>query len=133
MPRLWNKIVVEEDIGVIEVYENGRMMHGLNFAMCDEDVEAMRQGYKCINCLENLDSAWPKACPVCSYPIAERQAEHFAKVYKGFEPGLRTGSDWEAEADRLEERTERRAFEERASKSGIALGGRGVLIPKGLS
>jgi hypothetical protein len=119
--RSWNKIVVEEDPGVIEVYAGGRMLQGLNVAMCDADVEATRQGYKCINCFENFDNAFPKSCPVCSFPCADRQAEQFAKVYKGHDPSLRNSADWERHADELQERQERRAFERRTGIS-VAIG-----------
>lgn len=131
MAPKWRRIVVEEDPGVIEVYE-GRMLQGLNIAACNEDVEEVRQGYRCINCWEPLDEGWPAACPLCSFPISTHQAETFARVYKGFDPTLRTGADWERKADELEERQERRAFEQRAAKSGISLGLKGISIPKAL-
>lgn len=139
MARPWNRILVEEDHGVIEVHEGGRMMPGLNVAMCHDDVEAIRQGIKCINCFENLDldgaegpcgvctgSAWPKQCFLCGYPVATQQAEKFAQVYAGYDPLLRTGADWEAEADRLADRQERRQFAARAKESGISLAGKSV-------
>ena len=132
MPRKWNRLVVEEDPGVIEVYDGGRLMQGLNVAMSVDDVEATRQGYKCIGCWENFDTAFPEACPVCNFPCRDRQAEQFARVYKGFDPTLRTGADWERQAGELEERQERRAFEQRAAKSGISLGLKGISIPKAL-
>lgn len=121
MAREWNRIVVEEDPSVVELHANGRMMPGLNVAMCDADVEATRLGYKCISCFENFDNAFPKLCPVCNFPCASHQAEQFARVYKGHDPTLRTGADWEKEADRLQDRQERRAFEKRASESGITV------------
>jgi hypothetical protein len=139
MARPWNRIVVEEDPGVIEVHEGGRMMPGLNVAMCHDDVEAIRHGIKCINCFENLDregadgpcgvcsgSAWPKLCFLCGYPVATHQAEQFARVYAGYDSTLRTGADWEREADRLDERKERRAFAARAKESGIFLGSKSI-------
>lgn len=124
--RAWQRIVVEEDHGVTEVHEDGRLMPGLNVAMSVDDVEATRQGYKCINCWENFESAWPKLCFVCGYPVATHQAEQFARVYAGYDPTLRTGADWEAVADQLEERAERRAFAKRAKESGISLAGKSV-------
>jgi hypothetical protein len=132
MPRPWQRIVVQEDLGVIEVFAGRGMFPGLNVAMSDEDVEATRLGYKCIQCFENFDEGWPETCFVCGFPVRDEQAEKFAKAFKGHEPGARTGADWEAEADRIEDRAERRAFELRAKKSGISLGLKGVLIPKGL-
>ena len=114
-------MLVEDDIGILEQHPDGRVTQGVRVAMCDEDVEATRTGYKCVNCFENLDNAFPEQCPLCGFPMKERQAELFARIYKGHIPGLRTGPDWEAEADRLEDRAERRAFEQRASESNIVV------------
>lgn len=126
MPPTWNRIVVQEDVGVVESYADGRMMPGLNVAMCDEDVDRTRLGFKCIRCFEPFETAWPKTCGVCGYPVATHQAEQFARVYEGYDPNLRTGIDWDAEADRLEDRAERRRFAARAKESGISLAGRSV-------
>lgn len=114
-------------------------MPGLNIAMCHDDVEATRQGIKCINCQENLDregaegpcgicpgTAWPKRCFLCGYPVAELQAEQFARVYKGYDPTLRTGADLERVADEMAERAERRRFAARAKESGISLGSKSI-------
>lgn len=130
MPRpAWNRIVVEEDQGVMEVHETPegkRLMPGLNIAACVEDVEQVREGYRCINCWEPLEEAWPRGCPLCHFPISKEQSATFARVYKGYDPTLRTGADLEAVADRMEERAERRAFARRAKESGISLAGKSV-------
>jgi len=133
--RPWRQLLVEEDHGVIEIQQNGRMLPGLNIAMCDEDVEATRLGFKCINCQENLDregaegpcgrctgTAFPERCFLCGFEVGKYQAETFARVYAGYDPTLRGGADWNAELARLEERRERRAFARRAKESGISLG-----------
>lgn len=125
----WNPIIVEEDVGVMEVHETPegrRLMSGLNIAARAEDVEQVRQGYRCLNCWEPLDSAWPRACPLCSYPINTKQAEDFARVYKGYDPTVNGQIDWQREQDKLEERAERRRFAARARESGIVLGGKSV-------
>jgi hypothetical protein len=112
-------MIVEEDVGVTEVFADGRMMHGLNVAMTDEGVERMRQGYKCIRCWEPFESPWPKHCNVCNFPVGEHQAEHFARAYKGYDPSRRTGADLEKAADEMAERQERRAFERRTGISVV--------------
>lgn len=98
------------------------MMPGLNIAACDEDVEQVRTGYRCIRCWEPLENAWPKQCPLCGFPIKDHQAEHFARVYKGHDPSLRTGADWAREAELIERHEERRHTLSRAKESGIWLG-----------
>lgn len=119
MPREWKRIVAENDPFVAQQQPDGSLTMGVRLTLCDEDVEAMRVGYKCINCLENLDNGFPEECPLCAYPMARLQAETFARVFAGHVPGARTGPDWEKEADRLQERAERRAFERRARESNI--------------
>ena len=119
MPRKWNRIVAENDPFVAQQQYDGTLTMGVRLTLCDEDVEMIRQGYKCIHCLENLDTAFPEACFLCGYPMKKLQAETFAKVFAGHVPGARTGADWEAEADRIEARAERRAFERRARESNI--------------
>jgi len=125
----WYPIVVEEDAGVMEVHETPegrRLMSGLNIAARAEDVEQVRQGYRCLNCWEPLEHAWPRACPLCTYPISEKQADDFARVYKGYDPTVNGQIDWQREQDKLEERAERRRFAARARESGIVLGGKSV-------
>lgn len=124
MPSEWHRIVVEPDPSVA-VVQNGIKYQGLRLTVPDEVVEQIRHGYQCIECLEPLETAFPKKCPLCSFPIREEQAEAFAQAFKGHVPGARTGADWDAEADRIEERKERRAFEKKASESGI-------VVPKAL-
>lgn len=126
MPLEWDRIVVEEDLGVIEVHADGRMQHGLNIATSNRGVEKIRTGYRCINCMEPFESAWPKHCNVCSFPVADKQAEQFARVYAGYDPTMRVETDWEAAADRLEERKERRAWAKRARESRIVLGSKSI-------
>ncbi len=131
MARPWQRILVEEDPGVLEMYPDGRLMHGISVAMSAEDVETTRNGAKCINCFENFDSEtpggiWPEECFVCGFPVKEQQAEHFARVYAGYDSTLRTGANWEAEADRIADKQERRTALQRAKESGIWLGSKRV-------
>lgn len=116
MTPKWNRIVVEEDHGVLVINDTSagkRLLPGLNIAACDEDVQQVRQGYRCINCWEPLEEGWPAVCPLCRYPIRAQQAEQFARVYKGYDPRLRTGADVDRIADEMEERAEMRAFARR--------------------
>lgn len=130
MPRpKWNRIVVEEDAGVMEVHETPegkRLMSGLNIAASAEDVEQVRQGYRCLNCWEPLEHAWPRGCPLCGYAISKQQLEDFARVYKGYDPTVNGQINWQAEEDRLAERAERRAWARRAKESRIVLGSRSI-------
>lgn len=100
MPTRWNTPVVEADPYHYEVTDEGPR-EGVRMAFCDEDIEMFRQGYKCIDCLEPLDTAFPEVCPVCEFPIRESQAAMFADRFAGKRKvGSRINED--EELDRLE-------------------------------
>lgn len=126
MTRPWNRVVIDDDPGVSELHPDGRRTQGLKAVFCDDDVERMRTGYKCIACWENLDNAFPEACPLCSFPMRALQAARFAQTYKGHIPGVRSSADWDAAADRIEDARERRRFERRVAGSPI-------VVPRGIS
>ena len=112
-------MLVSEDVSVQEIHPDGRRTTGVKYILCDEDVEAIRQGYRCVNCQENFDNAFPETCFVCGFPCRERQSETFARIYAGHVPGARTGADVEREAERMEAEAERRAFENRTGISVV--------------
>lgn len=120
MPAEWERVVAEDDPGHAIVID-GRVFQGMKLSVGDKTYHQIKAGYQCIQCLEPLDTAFPEKCPLCAFPMKERQAEVFAKVYGGYVPGLRTGPDWEAAADRLEDRAERRAFRRKLEKQGISV------------
>ena len=93
---------------------DGRVLGESEIAWSDEQIERFRAGYRCVNCLEPQERAWPERCPLCGYPIRTEQASFFAREYGG-EIELKR-RDWSEELDGLEER--RRKEEERARKNG---------------
>lgn len=125
MPRKWNRIVAGDDAGIAELQDDDRVFQGVSAVFCDADIEAMRTGYKCIQCWENLDNAYPEACPVCGFGCSEFQSETFAKIYAGWKP-MGSQIDWDAEAERLDRQEYERNVRARASRSNI-------VVPRGLS
>jgi hypothetical protein len=62
--------------------------HGVKRAMSNriysrEDTEYIRQGYKCIQCGEAQERAFPERCEFCSHEMAARQALEFARDFRG--------------------------------------------------
>ncbi len=129
MPAEWERIVAEDDPGHMIVI-GGRAFQGMKLSVGDKTYHQIKAGFQCIQCLEPLDTAYPDKCPVCGFPMKEHQAEMFAKVYAGFQPGLRTGPDWEAKADELEDRAERRAFARRMERQGVSVPN--ITVPRGI-
>lgn len=80
--REWHVPVVEADPNFIEITPDGPR-EGVRMAFCDDDIEMFRQGYKCIDCLELLDSAFPDECFVCGFPVKEQQSFVFADRFAG--------------------------------------------------
>lgn len=111
-----------------EVYFDGDRYAGrIDWYLCDDDIALIREGRKCVNCMEvfktgdGLSFAWPVSCPVCSFPVAAKQAELLNQEYMG---EIRVGpstSDTE-EIDRME-------YER---QTGLWTPGRSVAIPREL-
>ena len=64
----------------------------------EEDFPMLRQGYVCAQCIEELDVAFPEHCPVCNFPMRERQTEYIAKAYVG---NVKTGPSTTLEEEQL--------------------------------
>ena len=62
----------------------GRVMHGLNWVLTEEEKEQVRTGYRCINCMEVFDSPFPETCLVCLYHVRDDQVRRFGVEYRGY-------------------------------------------------
>lgn len=63
-------VKVEHDTQAYDVKRNGEVMRAINWTLKKEDVERIRLGYACLNCLEPFET--PRhlgTCPVCSYDL----------------------------------------------------------------
>jgi DNA-directed RNA polymerase subunit RPC12/RpoP len=123
LPTRWNVPVVEADPYHYEVTPEGPR-EGIRAAFCDEDIEMFRTGYKCIECWEPLDSAYPDKCFLCEFPVKALQADTFAERFAGHrELGSRINADEELE--RLA-----RQRDERERREGLK--SKGIVIPRGV-
>jgi len=95
-------------------------------ALEDYDFHRMRAGYVCVNCLEDLDTAFPDECPVCRFPMATRQSERIAKEFVGT---THVGPSTTLEDERLimQEMRARRLRETR----GIETYTPSIIVPRG--
>lgn len=118
MRRKWNKCLIDEDPGFIEVHADGTVRRGLRFLYADEDIEMIRQGYKCLECGEPLPDAFPDNCFLCGFPVREHQSERFAQMFAGWRP---TGSsiDWDEEEERLERQRHERLVRDGLKTKGV--------------
>lgn len=79
---------------------DGRVFSDISVTFKRSDVERMRQGYACLQCWEKVETPFPDVCPVCTYPMADRQASDFACDFEGVQwVGSRV--DYENEMDGL--------------------------------
>jgi len=96
-------------------------------ALEEFDMGRLKAGYVCVNCLEDLDTAYPDACPVCRYPMATKQAERVAKEFVG---DVKIGPSTTLEDERLimQEMRERR----RVANHGIEVYSPQIIVPRGV-
>jgi hypothetical protein len=98
---------------------DGRLMQRTVFGLTAEQVGRIREGYICLKCLEAYDAPFPDRCTVCGFPMAERQAEEFAKDFRGnirFGPSTTLDEEYQI----AEEQIQRDAYN-RARKLGLIL------------
>lgn len=83
-----------------EAYKDadGELRHGLHVTLPAENVEEIRQGYRCIMCFAAQPTEAPEECcePYCRYPIRERQQAEFLRQFAG-EEDLWPNHTWERE------------------------------------
>lgn len=103
-------------------FPDGREMVDADIVMPGDQIEQMRQGYRCIRCLEPQSEAFPPLCEStlpngqhwCNYPIREKQPLEFAQRFGG-EEHVGSRINLADEQTRLDEVTE---YE---SRTGIIL------------
>lgn len=112
-------IAIEKETRQVEIIHGGisipKIREDVEFVLKDEDVQRIRQGYVCMNCLEPLANPFPKECPVCKYPMDKLQRQSFAEAYKGTEPQLVSLED------RLTDLDEYEAYQKQSKDSRIVV------------
>jgi len=84
--REWEPPLAVEPIEQGLYLADGRVLGEHQISWSPEQIERFRLGYKCLNCLEPQEQAWPERCAVCGYPMRAQQAEFFAREYAGVVP-----------------------------------------------
>ncbi len=73
---------VDTDTVVIEP-NTGRKMFDVEVILPPEHRRQILAGYRCINCYERFDYAFPLHCPVCGYEVRDRQIQRAAQEFEG--------------------------------------------------
>ena len=107
-------IAVRDEPNVVDL-ATGRPTQGVSARLHPKDVDRIRNGYVCINCMEPHETPFPDNCTVCTYPMREMQPDAFGLQYGGVERDLKAQRIREG-LDRVDDTHERRFHE---TKSGI--------------
>lgn len=110
---------VDTDVDSFTRLPDGRHTETPLFALTEEQVERVRQGYICIKCLEAYDAAFPDTCIVCGFPMRLHQLEEFGKTFRGgkkFGPSTTIDEEYAI----AEEQIQREAYD-KARKLGLIL------------
>jgi hypothetical protein len=112
----------EDDLdGLMAFQGDPRRFRDAKLTLAPKDVERMRLGRLCIQCLEPFPEAFPQACPVCGFEVRDRQPAEFQRTYAGVEDMRATPSIDREEARMIE--TNERARSEKRRHSRIWLPG----------
>jgi hypothetical protein len=97
---------IEPGSGRYRVLPDGRKMQESRITVTREAMEKMWQGYMCARCFEDFTArgmaAFPKACPLCHFPVAELQRQQLEQDFVGEVEELRRDGWIEREEEFLE-------------------------------
>jgi DNA-directed RNA polymerase subunit RPC12/RpoP len=103
------------DIPQIAQLSDGRWVKDAAIVVPPHVVEEITAGYRCLVCHDVVEEAFPEKCPVCGFPMKERQLEQLEKTNLG---EMQVGP---TPLDTLDEEREQEGWK----KSN------GILIPRG--
>lgn len=116
----WDPVELEPDPDHLIVGSDGSVREHVNQIMSPRMVGEVREGYRCIQCLEPFDVPWPRECPVCKYAVSDKQATRFGQEFVG---NIRMGPSTtiEEELAIAEEMLERESHAAIVSKPNIII------------
>ena len=94
-----------------------RVQYDLHKTYTSGGMRLLREGRQCLRCDEPLDPAFPLACPVCGYAVADRQIMDIAMEFEG-ERHLGPSAPITQYMEEQEARQEKRAFIRRVLDGG---------------
>jgi len=82
---------------------DGRLMAESRLTISRAWMQQIIEGYRCAACLEDVTrlGAFPKACPLCGFPMRENQARQIEQDFVGEHPVGPTESLVERESEHL--------------------------------
>lgn len=83
----WDPVLVEIDANHVLVSSDGTLRDHHQLDMSPRMAGEIREGYRCINCLEEFEphglKPWPKNCPMCKFEVSDKQARRFGMEFVG--------------------------------------------------
>lgn len=107
------RAVLKDDTHSVWKENDGRLQRNVVASIEVETFRAIQAGMICLRCYEPQEDAFPEICPMCGYPMRERQVLDIAMEFRGHDhigPGLPIAEYLDQQERRLEarERKERR-------------------------
>lgn len=70
-----------EDATAVDEY--GNVHRTVNWVLTPDEYEQVKQGYRCVHCMEPFDEAFPEACNLCSFPVRAEQTRRLELESQG--------------------------------------------------
>jgi hypothetical protein len=83
----WGVVLGTEATSRVRQLPDGRVMSESRITVTKEAMEQMWTGYRCAACLQEFAEfglgPWPKACPVCHFPVRKQQEQRLREDFVG--------------------------------------------------
>lgn len=83
MGRQWDPVELEPDPDHVVIGSDGTVREHVNHIMSERMVGEVQSGYRCIQCLEFFEEAWPEKCHVCGFAVSDKQGTRFGREFVG--------------------------------------------------
>lgn len=70
-----------QEITVVD--ETGTVRRGINWLLTEEEMGQVREGYRCLNCMQRFQEAFPEKCLVCGFHVRDQQSFELQRQHQG--------------------------------------------------
>ena len=68
---------------VTVVDDEGRERRGINWVLTPEEYQQVRQGYRCLHCMEPFETPFPEKCGICGFHVRDQQTFELDRQHQG--------------------------------------------------
>jgi hypothetical protein len=70
-----------EQITIVD--EDGNVRRGINWHLTPEEYQQVKEGYRCLSCMEPFQTPFPEKCGICGFHVQAQQSFELVRQHQG--------------------------------------------------